>query len=293
MDDLTARARAPEALRAAWDALRSREPHLHNPAAARRLGVSEAELVASRAGAGAWPLLPDAGRLLGEVVGMGRLLFACHGAAGVALALVEGVKVDSVDDALELTGEGFGLVLSPGGCASAWYFEDHDHHGHTRSLQLFDAQGSALLKVLVLRKRHREALQALAVALAGPVTLPQPAPLQASRPAGALAPAGSGLSATARAALLAATRVQVTVARPGCRLRRHGLRGELSEDAHGFHLSSSGLKLHARPGMLACQEVLEGQGPVLRWGPTPLTALEIALEPAGVSEHGDTPGDRT
>lgn len=278
-------------LRAAWDALRAREPHLHNPAAARRLGVSEAELVASRAGDGAWPLVPEVAPLLGEIAGMGRLLFACSGTAGVALALVEGIEVSATGERLDLKGEDFDLALVPAVCASAWYFEDFDHHGHTRSVQLFDAEGGALLKVLVLRKRHRPGLRALAEAWAGPAIVPASPPAPAAALAEARAPTGSGLSEAGRAVLEATTRVEVTVNRPGCQLRRAGPPGELSEDAHGFHLASSGLKLHARPGILACDEIGERERFRLRWGAPPAPALEIAcgLPADGTArDHGGT-----
>ncbi|MGH8535497.1 MAG: ChuX/HutX family heme-like substrate-binding protein [Gammaproteobacteria bacterium] len=115
--------------------------------AAQRLGTSEAELVASACGANAVRLEPNFGALvaglsaLGEVMALTRNEHAVHEKTGryenlrigVAFGLVLGAEID-LRLFLQRWRHGFAVTAT-------------GHHGSRRSLQFFDARGTALHKV--------------------------------------------------------------------------------------------------------------------------------------------------
>jgi putative hemin transport protein len=140
-----------EALYAAWQRLRSEQSRLHARDAAVQLGVSEAELVASRMGIDTIRLQADwAGLLrvlgeLGEVMVLTRNESCVHERKGVYREL-----------SLSANGQ-MGLVVSPhvdlrmflSGWRSAFAVEEESARGVQRSVQFFDAQGVAVHKVFL------------------------------------------------------------------------------------------------------------------------------------------------
>lgn len=143
----------PDAILAAWQGLLDTGAHLHPPEIARRLDVSEAALVASRIGTGATRLVPDLARCLAPVKDWGRVLCAFSSHCGVHMPL--GQVATHVDDAgrLILQGDHMRGVVDAGAIAEVILFVDRDDsHGNTRSLQFFDGQGAAVLKVFIFHK---------------------------------------------------------------------------------------------------------------------------------------------
>lgn len=148
MNDLQ---KSPQALYAAWQQLRSEQPHLRARDAAVALAVSEAELLASRLGVDSTRLTPDWPGLLrafgelGEVMVLTRNESCVHERKGVYRELT-------------LAGNGkMGLVVSPhvdvrmflSGWRSAFAVEEAKAQGVQRSVQIFDAQGVAVHKVFL------------------------------------------------------------------------------------------------------------------------------------------------
>jgi putative hemin transport protein len=152
---------SPVALREAWEALRAAEPMLRVRDAAERLGVSEAELVASRCGAGVtrlagpWQDVVHALPALGEVMALTRNPNCVHEKTGT----YRNVETHPV----------MGLVLDE--AIDLRLFFKHWHHGFAveeelrsgfrRSLQFFDCDGTAVHKVFLTEASAGDAYEAL------------------------------------------------------------------------------------------------------------------------------------
>jgi putative hemin transport protein len=146
----------PAALRAAWDQLREQQPALRIRDAAARLGVSEAELLATGVGAGVTRLEGDFTEMvkmlpeLGEIMALTRNDHAVHERRGVyedvsaegAMGLVLG---EDIDLRLFFAHWRFGFAVS------------EQIRGEERvSLHFFDADGTAIHKVYLQSDGNRE-----------------------------------------------------------------------------------------------------------------------------------------
>lgn len=137
----------PSDLACAWERLRAEEPGVRAREAARKLGASEADLVASACGANAVRLEPNFGALvaglsaLGEVMALTRNEHAVHEKTG----RYENLQI----------GAAFGLVLGSEIDLRLFFrrwrhgfaVTETSQHGSRQSLQFFDAHGTALHKV--------------------------------------------------------------------------------------------------------------------------------------------------
>ena len=150
-----------------WAQLKSEQPRLRALDAAKALGVSEGELIASRVGAGATRLRPDWKALLAALPKLGRVMALTrneqivHERKGTySLGSVHHGKV--------------GLVV--GADIDLRLFLDHWHHafampvdnprGTLRSLQVYDADGSAVHKIYSTGEADDAAWDALIAELA-------------------------------------------------------------------------------------------------------------------------------
>lgn len=148
----------PDALAEQWRTLRAAHHHLHSPDAARRLRVPEAALMASHQGQGAWSLRPDLSALLNSMEQWGRVILVARNGLGVGMVLGSGVCVSSRKDWLVMQ-EPAGpseLFVQPSAVHEVWLLEDHDAHGHTFSVNAFDGQGHAILRLFLMSKQGRE-----------------------------------------------------------------------------------------------------------------------------------------
>ena len=148
----------PDFLAEQWHALRVQHHHLHSPDAARRLQVPEAALMASHQGRGAWSLKPALAELLGPLADWSRVILVARNGLGVGMVLGSGYRASMLDGWLHLqepTGQSE-LFVQPSAVHEVWLLEDHDAHGHTFSLNAFDGQGHAILRVFLMSKRGRE-----------------------------------------------------------------------------------------------------------------------------------------
>ena len=154
----------PAALKEAWSQLRPAEPELYARTIAQRLGVSEGELVACRAGDGVIRLQADDwGDIFRALRDVGRVMVLTRNDACVheKKGWFEGVHLDqtmgaivggAIDLRVFLTHFKHGFVVSEGG------------HGQQReSLQFFDGDGTAVHKVYRLEQTDGPAWEQLVV----------------------------------------------------------------------------------------------------------------------------------
>lgn len=153
----------PDALIAAWRKLAEQHHHLHQPQAAAMLGVPEACLVAALCGQSATRLDGNPEDILAAIAPLGKQIMAVSHHAGVLIGIAKPLRFERRGKHLVLADAHNRLEVNSE--AIAHYFvliDDNGLHGRERHLQVFDAQGCALFKLLVLYKRHAADLAALA-----------------------------------------------------------------------------------------------------------------------------------
>jgi putative hemin transport protein len=184
---IAAERRDPNALKQAWAGYRAANPKLRIRDAAAALSVSEAELVATGVGENAirleprWKELVDALPALGTVMALTRNDHAVH------------EKVGRYDQ-ISVTEQG-GVTLAPD--IDLRLFFGHWHHGFAvteriggdgkggdrHSLQIFDADGTAVHKVYLRPESDKAAFDALVAGFAAADQSPGVAVEPASKPA--------------------------------------------------------------------------------------------------------------
>ncbi|PZP21508.1 hemin-degrading factor [Pseudomonas kuykendallii] len=135
----------------AWQSLREQQPHLRARDAAAALGVSEAELIASRIGLDAVRLRPEWAALLPALGDLGQVMALTRNEQ-----CVHERKGPYREVSIAPNGQ-MGLVVSPdidlrfflSGWAFAFAIVEQTDHGAHRSLQFFDRQGAAVHKVFL------------------------------------------------------------------------------------------------------------------------------------------------
>lgn len=156
----------------AWRRLREEQPQLRARDLAERLGVSEAELVASRCGDGVtrlqdpWAELIHALPELGQVMVLTRNDYCVHekkGAfANIEIGSIMGVVLDeAIDLRLFLRHWVFGFAV-----------REESRGRWLRSLQFFDGDGRAVHKVYLTESSRQEAWSGLVARFAAPVQSP-------------------------------------------------------------------------------------------------------------------------
>ncbi|HXG28293.1 MAG TPA: ChuX/HutX family heme-like substrate-binding protein [Nevskiales bacterium] len=175
---------AAQTLRQSWQALLREEPKLRIREAAARLGVSEAELVATDCGHGVVRLQPDWGEILKAMPSLGRIM---------ALTRNESVVHERYGrfEQVEVNGP-MGLVLGPdidlrlflNQWRHGFAARQTLHSGTRNSLQFFDAQGNAILKIYLTEDSDAGAYQALVARWRSedqaPTLVAEPAPAPAA-----------------------------------------------------------------------------------------------------------------
>jgi len=153
----------PTPLYSRWQALRADNPALRARDAAAQLGVSEAELVASRLTVDTVRLRPDWSELLralgelGEVMALTRNQYCVHERKGRYHEVIIGKDAP------------MGLVVSKdidlrfffSGWASAFAITEQTPRGTQRSVQIFDRQGVAIHKVFFTEQSEVAAFELL------------------------------------------------------------------------------------------------------------------------------------
>ncbi|HRZ02116.1 MAG TPA: ChuX/HutX family heme-like substrate-binding protein [Burkholderiaceae bacterium] len=272
----------PRVVLDAWEALRAAHPHVHGPEAAAMLGVPEAALVASKVGQGATVgLRPSLRAALSSCAAWGKSLVALRNEAGVMLNVLDEVTLaDAGAGLVKLVGRAHELLLADTAIASLFLLEDNDSHGHTLSLNWFDAGGDVIGRVFLMSKAGRERalpeIVSLALAqqsrtlefdpaAARPDLLrlaPRTEPRASSQPR----PAPARFAADAILALADLPSVSVTMEGRGGAGHYLGAVTRTSQTGPAVHATSSEIKLHLRPAafVAACLSTSEGGDPCAR-----------------------------
>ena len=151
----------PSDLRGRWEMLRAESPNLRIRDAARQLGTSEAELLATRIGAGVVRLEGEWGEFflalqtLGNVMALTRNDHAVHEKTGIYNNLsVHGAMGLAVNEDIDLriffTHWRFGFAV-----------EEETARGMRQSLQIFDRDGEAVHKVYLNEESDLNAYNAI------------------------------------------------------------------------------------------------------------------------------------
>jgi putative hemin transport protein len=147
-------------LREVWQEFRSHNPQVRVRDAARVLGVSEAELVATGCGREvvrlrkAWRSVLGALPTLGPVMALARHEHAVHEKTGV----VE--RIEEAGPALQVSG-GIALRLRIDRWSHGFAVHEETAQGPRHSLQFFDASGCAVQKIYLTGETDRAAFEAL------------------------------------------------------------------------------------------------------------------------------------
>lgn len=250
----------PAALRQAWADLVAGHPHLHGPEVAARLGVPEAAMLAARVGHGAVELKPDLLGLLASCSHWGKVLLAARNRLGVALLIMDDPRFESSNGHITLQTRYHLAVLATQGVQRCYLFEERDHHGHTFSLNWFDAQGHVIGRLFLMSKSGREyalpVLRAMALPHQRPVWqagMAQPPSVVSMSPEGlegsAMNLKGATMAEWAEAAVLAcpqASQMCVTLDGRGLAVRYEGPLGKGLRTPGAVHASDAACKLHLR-----------------------------------------------
>lgn len=147
----------------AWQALRHQQPRLRAREAAAQLGISEAELTASRLGVDTRRLRPDWAGLLPALAALGRVMVltrnehCVHERKGV----YREVSVSASGQMGLVVSADIDLRLFLGGWASVFAVAEESAKGVQRSIQVFDQQGVAVHKVYLTEHSELDAWQPL------------------------------------------------------------------------------------------------------------------------------------
>lgn len=135
----------------AWQRLRDQQPRLRAREAAAQLGVSEAELTASRLGIDAQRLRPDWVALLPALGELGRVMVLTRNEHCVheRKGLYREVSVAASGQMGLVVSADIDLRLFLGGWASVFAIAEETAKGTQRSIQVFDQQGVAVHKVFL------------------------------------------------------------------------------------------------------------------------------------------------
>ncbi|MDH1682244.1 hemin-degrading factor [Pseudomonas chengduensis] len=153
----------------AWKTLRDHQPRLRAREAAAQLGVSEAELTASRLGIDAQRLRPDWAALLPALGELGRVMVLTRNEHCVheRKGLYREVSVAASGQMGLVVSADIDLRLFLGDWASVFAIAEETAKGIQRSIQVFDQQGVAVHKVYLTERSVMDAWQPLVERFAG------------------------------------------------------------------------------------------------------------------------------
>ena len=154
-------AAAGSGLRDRWRALQAEEPGIRARSAADRLGVSEAELVASRCGDGVRRLDGPWGSLVGELPGLGTVMALTRNDSVVHERVGQYAKAAIIQNTGLVLGETIDLRIFFGHWHFGFAVTEAVRSGTRRSLQFFDADGTAVHKVYLRAGGDADAYEAL------------------------------------------------------------------------------------------------------------------------------------
>ncbi|WP_417352942.1 hemin-degrading factor [Flavobacterium alkalisoli] len=149
-------------LKSQWDALKAENPHLRIRTAAEKLGVSEAELLATQTGETVTRLKPEFAAILSEIESLGKVMAltrndeCVHERKGVYL------NPDfSSPFAGLFVGEDIDLRIFLSHWDKAFAVEEKSEHGNRKSLQFFGKDGLAIHKIYLTKDSNEAAFDTL------------------------------------------------------------------------------------------------------------------------------------
>lgn len=141
-------------LRLRWETLIAEQPKLRIRDAARQLGVSEAELLATRCGNGVVKLTGDWSTLIKEFPRLGRVLCLTRNEAAVHERYGEFRQIDFFHGMGQVVGPDIDLRLFMNQWKFGFAVTDQTPEGDRQSFQFFDAHGAAIHKVYLQRESN-------------------------------------------------------------------------------------------------------------------------------------------
>ena len=139
-------------LKSRWEEYRLLNPKTRIRDAAKDLGVSEAELLATRAGEGVTKLEGDWTELLKALPKLGRVMCLTRNEAAVHERYGEFLQIDFFHGMGQVVGPDIDLRLFLQHWVSGFAVTDQTPEGERQSLQFFDAQGDAVHKVFLQKE---------------------------------------------------------------------------------------------------------------------------------------------
>ncbi len=155
-------------LKQRWQALRETQSGLRIRDAAAQLGVSEAALLETRLQEGVSRLAVRVDTLCAALPHLGTVMSLIRNDAAVHekdIAFSRGIERG---DTIHFEGEDYSLTLQPSTVAHAFHVEDASAKGPLRSIQLFDASGTALWKIYARDKADHTAFDRLLTEITWP-----------------------------------------------------------------------------------------------------------------------------
>lgn len=149
-------------LKSQWEKLKAENPHLRIRNAAEKLGVSEAELVATQVGETVTRLRPEFSAILTDVESLGKVMALTRNEECVHER--KGIYLNpdfSSPHAGLFVGEDIDLRIFLGHWAKAFAVAEKSEHGDRKSLQFFGKDGLAIHKIYLTKDSNEAAFDAL------------------------------------------------------------------------------------------------------------------------------------
>lgn len=149
-------------LKARWLALKSEDPNLRPRDAAGKLGVTEAELVATRCGDGVQRLDGPWGDLIQDLPSLGTVMALTRNESAVHEKVGCFDKVSIFQTMGLVLNENINLRIFLNHWHLGFAVSEETRSGDRRSLQIYDADGTAVHKIYLREESDHEAFAALA-----------------------------------------------------------------------------------------------------------------------------------
>lgn len=242
-------ARTPDEIVAGWQAMLATGAHLHLPQIAKGLGVTEAALVAARTGQGAVRLLPDLPRVLAPVADWHRVLAVASTGLGVFMPMDHVTSVSCEAGLLRLAGTALWACVECARAHEVFLFEDQDpRRGRSRTIQVFDRNGSPLIRLVIFHKPSFRAAKDWTASLLHPdqtrTSLCRAYPAQPTPQPAAGQDVWGAFADRLHAAQRAGAHLSVTAHRPGLDAGWRGVLTGLRQDGAMIHLHETSLRAH-------------------------------------------------
>lgn len=152
-----------------WEELKKENPHIRIRNAAQKLGVSEAELLATRVGEGVVRLENNSIEILKEITSLGRVMALTRNEECVheEKGLFENVEITE-NKRFSVSNEDVNVRIDTNVIDKVFGVTDHTAHGIQQSIQFFDKSGEAIHKIYLTADSNQGAYDLLLVKYKAP-----------------------------------------------------------------------------------------------------------------------------